>query len=416
KPGLDQALAKIEKMFGKGAIIKLDKKSKIKTDSISTGSLELDLALGVGGLPCFASGTKILMGDYTWKNIEAIKEGEIVFGVKNRIMQKTTVLKIFQRETNDIVFLKTDKSEVITTKEHPFLTSKYAGKKSWAKAIDLNKTCKFYHFPILARNYDWKRGWILGSVLSDGNINKYYVRFSNKNKLLITKFAENIKEVYGTKKISILDSEKRINRVMVYGKDFVENFVYQKFLLLNSFRYFSDDFLRGFMAGFYDGDGSRAWSDNKKSAVPTIINTNLGYLNVFQSILKHLNFSSKSRLIRKQTKNWKTVYILTIRRAIDWYLTFLPYSKISGEFTLHNRSLRLQQLLFKSVPNRRKDRIQTKIKVFNLMTSTNTYIANSFLVHNCGRTTELFGQEASGKTTLALSIIRETQKNKGKVA
>ncbi|KKL83009.1 hypothetical protein LCGC14_1979020 [marine sediment metagenome] len=52
KPGLDQALAKIEKMFGKGAIMKFDKKSKIKTDSISTGSLELDLALGGGGLPC----------------------------------------------------------------------------------------------------------------------------------------------------------------------------------------------------------------------------------------------------------------------------------------------------------------------------------------------------------------------------
>ncbi|KKL91105.1 hypothetical protein LCGC14_1898020 [marine sediment metagenome] len=52
KPGLDQALAKIEKMFGKGAIIRPDKNYKIETDSISTGSLELDLALGIGGLPC----------------------------------------------------------------------------------------------------------------------------------------------------------------------------------------------------------------------------------------------------------------------------------------------------------------------------------------------------------------------------
>ena len=51
KPGLDQALAKIEKMFGKGAIIRPDKKFKVETDVISTGSLELDFALGVGGLP-----------------------------------------------------------------------------------------------------------------------------------------------------------------------------------------------------------------------------------------------------------------------------------------------------------------------------------------------------------------------------
>lgn len=45
------AIAAIEKQFGKGAIMPLDGKQAMDVEVISTGSLSLDLALGVGGLP-----------------------------------------------------------------------------------------------------------------------------------------------------------------------------------------------------------------------------------------------------------------------------------------------------------------------------------------------------------------------------
>lgn len=48
---LDSALSQIEKAFGKGSIMKLGQKPAINVDTISTGSLSLDIALGVGGLP-----------------------------------------------------------------------------------------------------------------------------------------------------------------------------------------------------------------------------------------------------------------------------------------------------------------------------------------------------------------------------
>jgi len=51
KSALDIALSKIEKQFGKGAIIKLDSNFKAEVNSIPTGSLSLDLAIGIGGLP-----------------------------------------------------------------------------------------------------------------------------------------------------------------------------------------------------------------------------------------------------------------------------------------------------------------------------------------------------------------------------
>ena len=50
---LEAALAQIERAFGKGSIMKLsgDDSSKMDVETISTGSLGLDIALGIGGLP-----------------------------------------------------------------------------------------------------------------------------------------------------------------------------------------------------------------------------------------------------------------------------------------------------------------------------------------------------------------------------
>lgn len=48
---LETALSQIEKQFGKGAVMRLGQNSTMNVDAISTGSLSLDLALGIGGLP-----------------------------------------------------------------------------------------------------------------------------------------------------------------------------------------------------------------------------------------------------------------------------------------------------------------------------------------------------------------------------
>ena len=51
KAALETALAQIEKQFGKGAVMKLGANVTMQVDAISTGSLGLDVALGIGGLP-----------------------------------------------------------------------------------------------------------------------------------------------------------------------------------------------------------------------------------------------------------------------------------------------------------------------------------------------------------------------------
>jgi len=48
---LDAALSQIEKAFGKGSIMRLGQSTNIDIEAISTGSLGIDIALGIGGLP-----------------------------------------------------------------------------------------------------------------------------------------------------------------------------------------------------------------------------------------------------------------------------------------------------------------------------------------------------------------------------
>ena len=48
---LDQVLLDIEKQFGKGAIMKLGEQGHQKIDVVSSGSISLDIALGIGGYP-----------------------------------------------------------------------------------------------------------------------------------------------------------------------------------------------------------------------------------------------------------------------------------------------------------------------------------------------------------------------------
>ena len=49
---LEAALAQIEKQFGKGSVMKLgDKGANMQIETVPTGALSLDIALGLGGVP-----------------------------------------------------------------------------------------------------------------------------------------------------------------------------------------------------------------------------------------------------------------------------------------------------------------------------------------------------------------------------
>ncbi len=51
KRAIELALGQVEKQFGKGSIMKLGESTKMNVEAVSTGSIELDIALGIGGVP-----------------------------------------------------------------------------------------------------------------------------------------------------------------------------------------------------------------------------------------------------------------------------------------------------------------------------------------------------------------------------
>ena len=51
KKALETALAQIEKAYGKGTIMRLGENTGMNIESVSTGSLTLDAATGIGGMP-----------------------------------------------------------------------------------------------------------------------------------------------------------------------------------------------------------------------------------------------------------------------------------------------------------------------------------------------------------------------------
>ena len=51
KKALETALAQIEKAYGKGSVMRLGENTAMNVEAISTGSIALDLALGIGGVP-----------------------------------------------------------------------------------------------------------------------------------------------------------------------------------------------------------------------------------------------------------------------------------------------------------------------------------------------------------------------------
>jgi len=78
------------KHFGEGSVLLYDEEGRTDIDVIPTGILSLDKALGIGGIPrgrmielfgpesCQPAGSKVMMSNGTWKNVENIKVGDRV--------------------------------------------------------------------------------------------------------------------------------------------------------------------------------------------------------------------------------------------------------------------------------------------------------------------------------------------------
>lgn len=128
--GLSEVLSKLDKEFGKGTIMKLSEKPDMELEVISTGSLGLDKALGVGGLPKGriveivgqeSSGkaqplTSKILTPYGWKYMKDMEIGSIISTPDGG---DSTVIGIFPQGEQDVYEITfDDKSKARCTLDH----------------------------------------------------------------------------------------------------------------------------------------------------------------------------------------------------------------------------------------------------------------------------------------------------------
>jgi len=350
---------------------------------------------------CFIAGTKVTLADYSCKNIEDLVIGDQLLGFDDKLpsgatrrLKATTITNILKREVKDLVYIKSDKHEVWTTPEHPFLVRRN-GTNAWKLAKTLWAQNNLHNFETYERTLEWRRGWVLGVLLADGTFNgkptnkglhkQFGVHFYNKNKMLIDKYIEFLQYDWGLRPTVIIKEQNKY-QVSLTSRPLCSFLQKAVTLLMQDSTLVNKDFLRGVIGGLYDGDGTC-----EQTRSPEIINTSEPILNLSRNIIQILGFTSYTKLnhpaqIRDcfgKVQKVKAVYSLEIHNKSQFFGTFLPFTKIRyGQF--YNTTM--QQVLIKKRFNSQHGFSQKKTVVYNLTTTTNTYIANGFPVHNCGKT------------------------------
>lgn len=263
---------------------------------------------------CFVAGTKILMGDLTYKNIEDIQVGDVVIGFEEtaskrgakRKMFKTKVLNTFVHVESELVSVTTDTNNTITsTPNHPFL-SEGTG-KNHARIFNKIGNMSIGHnlfecgFPIDYVDYDseqYKLGYAVGSWAGDGcfqhyidknGYDAYICRFVTKDEEIndmvyeCTKcFAPDIYRLDFTMSGNNgVKSSVRSNKREVYNT--IANL--ERESLGNNT---SKEYYCGFLAGFFDSEGH---IDNQRSIV-RLSNTDMKYIDEIVRCLNGIDIDS----------------------------------------------------------------------------------------------------------------------------
>lgn len=173
---------------------------------------------------CFAGRTRVLMGDMTYKPIEYVKEGELVYthgGRKKRVIEK--MKRKWQGNTYKIHLVGIS-DPIECTVEHPFLTHN----RGWVAVSGLTTSDMIYVPSLSSEIYDktlneWERDpdflWVLGLYLAEGSIdigsggNGSRVVFSLHSREVF--LAERVKQTMGKYGVSVTYAQKGENGLVV---------------------------------------------------------------------------------------------------------------------------------------------------------------------------------------------------------
>lgn len=323
---------------------------------------------------CFSKDARVLMKDMTYKPIMDIRVGEEVIGKdKKGNLIFTKVKKLFKREVDNLVEIKTNNFSLICTPEHEFYY--HPTHNHWISAKNLkNKKLHWLGYGF-EENIEFKRGWLTGTADGDGCFfkdkkNRFSFILKVKDKEMVETFIKwskeldfDIKEVDYNKKRGFFTARLTKNKETLRLKKFLEK---SKGL----------DFCRGYLAGIYDAEGSGP----HKCKQAVIYNSNPSIVEFVTESLKNLNISFKVYTDKRRGDYYKRDnYHIKINNVPEFFIKCRPIIKRKRE--------NLLRTTIKSIKSRLNVldvvEINKNMDVYNLETEAHNYIVNGLLVHNC---------------------------------
>ncbi len=264
--------------------------------------------------------------------------------------------------------------------------------------------------------------WLVGIIASDGDLRKqskirinrkkpyytYRFRIYNNNIDILNKAEKIMKKIGLTvakEKPNTISSNNTLIGLILhrFGLPFGKKSKTLK--LSDEFFKLSDEAIKGFLAGLFDGDGNF----NSKPCQIRIGTGSKEFAYQLQSILLRLGFLSKIEIFDKNETR-----IIKDKKAIftgDFYSVEIYHKRDVKKFLNMKEIVKVQNFNISYNHSKNKDpqifyvkvksiKITGKEKVYNLeIEDNNNYVAQNILVHNCGRT----GRMMPGKTIILMT-------------
>jgi len=318
---------------------------------------------------CIGEHSKILMSDYSTKNIEDMSIGDRILTVPEkkpfRIIEATVLNKMYNGVKNTVL-LENGINKLPLTLDHKIFTRTNGYNKKWKSWLEYKDKYLAYSIPNYVRNYkQYYEGMFLGFLECEGSFKRNKREFSigQKSEKETLEFLLNYLSIEYTK----------------YADNKIENFEYFYLKVSNrDYIYFlydnlklSYDRLLGFLIGFVIGDGCVHF--NPKTAHRDLTIAQKNKCDILEEVLKLLNVRYSK--VRHSTGIGCYNYIISY---LDLPI-YAPFSKkgIKYQNMVHGQSL----LGFRRTKCYVKQ--EQKLPVWDLTTTAGSFIANGFVVHNC---------------------------------
>lgn len=320
---------------------------------------------------CLAEGTLILTADLIWKPIEEIMIGEKIVGFDefgHRHLKKGTVIGK-QKHPSKLMKINTEKGSVECSPVHPWLVGSRWVLTRKLKEGDAIRWLSKPTSETFDMNHEYREGYLAGAIKADGFIRKRpestRFRLAVRNEeFLATVYAYLLREEISCRlKWVNLGRTGKCLAVVTSKSESIDKIT--KIVDLKAGRPIG--FMRGFLAGIFDGEGSYS------RGVFRIVNADEEIIRFTQLCLEELGFDYV-------LEEWKDrPFTLRLKGGLPEVIRFFSttYPRIAHKKDIFDTSFRVKSPRITSIE------VIKYGTTFDLTTSTATLIANGFASHNC---------------------------------